>query len=42
VPGEARPSLTTTGVTDAGATQLDGGWQVTGCASGRYSVDVTG
>ena len=41
VPGDARPNLTTTGVTDADATQVDGGWQVTGCASGSYSVDVT-
>ena len=41
VPGDARPNLSTTGVTDAGATQVDGGWQVTGCASGHYSVDVT-
>ena len=40
VPGDARPNLTTTGVTDANATQVDGGWQVTGCASGTYSVDV--
>ncbi len=40
VPGDARPNLTTTGVTDASATQVDGGWQVTGCASGTYSVDV--
>ncbi|WP_426565088.1 glycoside hydrolase family 5 protein [Angustibacter sp. McL0619] len=42
VPGDARPNLTTTGVTDAGATQVDGGWRVTGCASGSYSIDVTG
>ncbi len=41
VPGDARPDLTTTGVTDAAATQVDGGWTVTGCASGSYSVDVT-
>ena len=40
VPGDARPELTTTGVTDPVATQVDGGWQVTGCASGRYSVVV--
>ena len=41
VPGDARPNLTTTGVTGADATQVDGGWQVTGCASGSYSVDVS-
>jgi hypothetical protein len=41
VPGHARPNLTTTGVTDAHATQVDGGWRVTGCATGRYSVHVT-
>ena len=41
MPGDARPDLTTTGVTDAAATQVDGGWTVTGCASGSYSVDVT-
>jgi hypothetical protein len=41
VPGDTRPDLTTTGVTDPVSTQVDGGWQVTGCASGRYSVVVT-
>ena len=41
VPGDARPNLTTTGVTDAAVTQVDGGWRVAGCASGSYSVGVT-
>ncbi|HET7822094.1 MAG TPA: hypothetical protein VFL10_11280, partial [Ornithinibacter sp.] len=41
VPGDARPNLETTGVADANATRVDGGWQVTGCASGSYSVVVT-
>lgn len=41
VPGDARPNLSTIGVTDPAATQVDGGWQVTGCASGTYSVHVT-
>jgi hypothetical protein len=41
VPGDARPNLTTTGVADAEAAQVDGGWHVTGCATGSYSVDVS-
>jgi hypothetical protein len=41
VPGEARPNLTTTGVTEAHVTQAAGGWHVSGCASGRYSINVS-
>lgn len=41
VPGQARPDLTTTGVTGVETAQVDGGWRVTGCASGSYSVRVT-
>jgi hypothetical protein len=41
VPGDARPNLTTTRVTGAGVTKVDGGWHVSGCASGSYSVEVT-
>jgi hypothetical protein len=29
------------GVTDVEVTQLDGGWRVSGCASGSYSIEVT-
>jgi hypothetical protein len=41
VPGEARPNLTTTGVADAHVTPVEGGWQVSGCASGRYSINAS-
>jgi hypothetical protein len=41
VPGVAHPNLSTTGVTGAEVTQVDGGWRVSGCASGSYSIRVT-
>ncbi|WP_426594428.1 glycoside hydrolase family 5 protein [Cellulomonas sp. McL0617] len=41
VPGEATPVLSTTGVTDATATKVEGGWRVTGCATGSYTVTIT-
>lgn len=41
VPGAAEPSLDTTGVTDVSVDQVPGGWQVTGCATGRYTVSAS-
>ncbi|MEU7823682.1 cellulase family glycosylhydrolase [Catellatospora sp. NPDC049133] len=41
VPGEAPLRLDAQGVTDAASARVPGGWQVTGCASGRYTVTVT-
>lgn len=40
VPGEAQPQLSTTGVTDAHVDEVPGGWRISGCASGRYTVEV--
>lgn len=40
VPGENEPVLSTTGVTGAEAVEVPGGWQVTGCAEGSYTVTV--
>jgi hypothetical protein len=41
VPGHAHPNVAVNGVTDVEVTQLDGGWRVSGCASGSYSIGVT-
>ncbi|GAA1393322.1 hypothetical protein GCM10009662_01490 [Catellatospora coxensis] len=41
VPGEAPVRLATQGVTGAASAQVPGGWQVTGCARGTYTVTVT-
>ncbi|WP_196279642.1 cellulase family glycosylhydrolase [Catellatospora paridis] len=41
VPGEAQPRLATQGVGDAASVKVPGGWQVTGCARGAYTVTVT-
>ncbi|GGN74774.1 hypothetical protein GCM10010112_45270 [Actinoplanes lobatus] len=38
VPGDAKPGLTATGVTDLSSEQVTGGWRVSGCARGAYSV----
>ncbi|WP_156043866.1 glycoside hydrolase family 5 protein [Cellulomonas sp. URHE0023] len=40
VPGDARPGVSTSGVTGARTMQVDGGWHVTGCAEERYTVTV--
>ncbi|MEU4221626.1 cellulase family glycosylhydrolase [Actinoplanes sp. NPDC026623] len=37
-PGTAEPGLRTTGVLGASAEQVSGGWRITGCASGAYSI----
>ncbi|MGW5237849.1 cellulase family glycosylhydrolase [Monashia sp. NPDC004114] len=41
VPGDTHPNLKTTGVTDTEVTQVDGGWRVSGCATGSYKIHVT-
>ena len=40
VPGDAEPVVSASGVTDVDSTQVDGGWHVTGCGEGSYSVKV--
>lgn len=40
VPGAAEPDVTVTGVTDLVSTRVDGGWLVTGCVDGQYSVST--
>lgn len=41
VPGDASPRLSTENVSDATSVRVPGGWQVTGCARGSYTVTVT-
>lgn len=41
VPGDTEPNLSTTGVDDAAAEAVPGGWQITGCAHGTYTISVT-
>ncbi|GLW33570.1 glycoside hydrolase family 5 protein [Actinoplanes regularis] len=41
VPGERMPRLTVTGVADASSKQVTGGWRITGCARGAYTVTAT-
>ena len=41
VPGDATPQLSTTGVDGAEAHEVPGGWQITGCAHGTYTISVT-
>jgi hypothetical protein len=38
VPGDAQPRLTATGVDNLAYQKVPGGWQVTGCAHGAYTV----
>ncbi|MFB9693624.1 glycoside hydrolase family 5 protein [Amorphoplanes digitatis] len=38
VPGDTMPRLTTTGVTGPSPERVAGGWRVTGCARGAYTV----
>ncbi|GAA2363378.1 cellulase family glycosylhydrolase [Dactylosporangium salmoneum] len=41
VPGNAMPHLTTTGVANPSSEQVTGGWRITGCARGAYTVTAT-
>jgi hypothetical protein len=40
-PGETAPHLRTTSVLNASAEQVPGGWRITGCANGAYSITAT-
>ncbi|MFE6736308.1 cellulase family glycosylhydrolase [Microbacterium sp. NPDC057650] len=41
VPGTAEPEVTkSTGLTDIASEQVDGGWMLTGCASGEYAMRI--
>ena len=40
VPGDAEPDVSTTGVTDLGTAQVPGGWVVSGCAEGDYTLST--
>jgi hypothetical protein len=40
-PGDEPPRLKTTGVEHAATTKVPGGWHITGCARGRYTISVT-
>ncbi|MDI1464085.1 cellulase family glycosylhydrolase [Catellatospora sp. KI3] len=41
VPGDAAPSISAAGVDELATVRVPGGWRLTGCAHGRYSVTVT-
>ncbi|WP_456788373.1 glycoside hydrolase family 5 protein [Cellulomonas sp. P5_C5] len=41
VPGVTPPSLSTAGIDDVESTQVPGGWLISGCAGGTYSLSVT-
>jgi endoglycosylceramidase len=38
IPGAREPELTSTGVTDLESTAVEGGWSVTGCVDGDYTL----
>jgi hypothetical protein len=38
IPGAAEPDLKATGITNLQHVAVDGGWSVTGCAKGDYSL----
>ncbi len=42
VPGAATPDVRTTGMTNVATTAVPGGWTVTGCASGNYTLTTRG
>ncbi|MBV1853570.1 cellulase family glycosylhydrolase [Catellatospora tritici] len=41
VPGDAAPTIFVDGVEEPATVRVPGGWRLTGCAQGRYSVTVT-
>ncbi|WP_377266810.1 glycoside hydrolase family 5 protein [Peterkaempfera sp. SMS 1(5)a] len=41
-PGPAQPRPRTSGITGAQVRRADGGWRLTGCATGAYRVEVPG
>jgi len=42
IPGSAEPQVTATGITALRTDAVTGGWLVTGCAQGRYSLSTVG
>ncbi|GEE01034.1 hypothetical protein nbrc107696_14800 [Gordonia spumicola] len=38
IPGSARPTVTSTGLSDVALTRVDGGWRLTARSAGRYSA----
>lgn len=40
-PGERTPRISSTGVEDVESTEVPGGWRISGCAAGTYSLAVT-
>jgi endoglycosylceramidase len=42
IPGAGQPRFAATGVKDVVSTRVRGGWDVSGCASGTYSLTLTG
>ncbi|GAB3120776.1 cellulase family glycosylhydrolase [Glaciibacter psychrotolerans] len=42
IPGAAKPDVTSTGITKVEATAVDGGWTVTGCVAGPYTLSTAG
>ena len=42
IPGSAEPDVTATGITDLETDAVPGGWLVTGCAEGEYSLSTAG
>ena len=40
VPGDAEPQLSVSGITDVDTTAVPGGWRVTGCADGDYTLST--
>ena len=39
-PGDATPQVSSTGIDDVESTEVPGGWQISGCAAGTYSLSV--
>lgn len=42
IPGDVQPRLTATGVTGLAYEKVSGGWSVSGCARGAYTITETG
>lgn len=42
VPGKQQPEVHVTGITDVATTPVTGGWLVTGCADGDYTLSTAG
>jgi hypothetical protein len=42
VPGSAEPDVDASGITNVKVTEVSGGWLVTGCAEGDYTLTTKG